>query len=647
MRSFLAPATMLRLILALILCLSLLRTGLADESTDPYRILRKHYEAIGGLDRLQRLVTSHSEGRVRYDGLEGTFKHWDKRPLQYRTEEDYSVISQIEGDSGEFTWFFDTNGQLLVLRDEETLKRREIALRLDRYEHLDPDSPYFDVQYAGTVEIDGRPCHELILTNTINSDVGHFYYDAETMYMVKSIHKQPDMEIHSTYGDYRQVQGLVLSFYQHSRFLPWEKEEETWITRQSLDEPVPQDIFQPPPVKKDYSFLEGGTSATVPFQLMENLMYLPVTVAGDTGYWVLDSGASMSLIDAEYATKLGLDIGGSIKGYGFGDLFELNFVRIPEHQVGSILFGSQKFYVKKDLAARSYEPRINGILGYDFLSRFVVEVDYDRQKVTFHDPQTFRYQGPGVTIDAPLKYRTFSLPVTLDGRYQSLWTVDLGSYHSSIHYPFAEKHGLLDRSGVDIVSQGMAGLTHETNVQFDCLAIGPYRLDNPIVSIPKEKGKGATALGEVGGNLGNSTLRHFHLFLHYPKQQLIIEKGADFNRNFPPDRSGLLIGRSEINQPMVSFLAQDSPAVKAGLVEGDIIVEMAGKAIGPNHPVLPLRELLRGATGSTLEMKVHREDKTLPVTIVLQDMYGGNGQGCATAEKAAVEILAVPGEAAK
>ncbi|EKD34043.1 MAG: hypothetical protein ACD_75C02492G0001, partial [uncultured bacterium] len=521
-KTFATPAALLRSVLPLIVALLIFRPGAAAELTDPYQILHKHYVAIGGLDRLQKLIGSYSEGRVRYDGLEGTFKHWDARPLQYRTEEDYSVISQVEGDNGEFTWFFDTNGQLLILKDEETLKRRQISLRLDRYEHLDPHSPYFSVQFAGiTTANDGKSCYELVLTNTINSDKGHFFYDTETMLMVRSVYKQPDMENHSTYGDYREVDGLLIPFYQHSRFLPWEKEEETWVTHHTFDRPVDKKIFNPPENKKDYEFLNGRTAATVPFRLMENLIYLPVTVKGHTEYWVLDSGASMSLIDHEYAGKLGLNIQGSIKGYGFGELFDLSFVRIPEHQVGPIRFGSQKFYVMQGLTAKSYEPRIYGILGYDFLSRFVVEIDYDRQAVTFHSPESFTYSGSGVIIDAPLKYRTFSLPVTLDGKYNSLWTVDLGSYHSSIHYPFAEKHGLLDRKGVEMVSQGMSGISHETNVRFDCLAIGRFRLDQPLVSIPAEKGKGATALGEVGGNLGNSTLRHFHLFLNYPEQKLI------------------------------------------------------------------------------------------------------------------------------
>ena len=600
------------------------------ELTDPYEIMHNSYEAIGGLDRLKKLTGSYSEGKVRYDSLEGTFKHWDNRPQQYRTEEDYSVISQIEGDNGDFTWFFDTNGQLLIIRDEDTLKRRQIGLLLDRYEHLDPNSPYFSLQFAGTTTFDNRICYEVVLNNTINSDISHFFYDTETMLMLHSIHTQPDMEVHSKYGDYKNVDGLLIPFYQYSRFLPWEKEEETWVSRYTIDEPVDKSLYNPPEIKKDYQFLNGRTAASVPFRLMENLIYLPVTVNGDTQYWVLDSGASMSLIDHDYAQKLGLNIEGNIKGYGFGELFDLSFVKIPEHQVGPILFGSQKFYVSQGLTAKSYEPQIFGILGYDFLSRFVVEIDYDQETVTFHSPDTFRYDGSGVVIDAPLRYRTFSLPVTLDGTLTSLWTLDLGSYHSSIHYPFAEKHGLLEKQGVEIVSQGMAGISLEKNVRFDCLSIDRFQIDQPLISIPEEKGKGATALGEVGGNLGNSTLRHFHLFLNYPEQKLILERGSHYNTAFPPDRSGLLIGRSEENQPMVSFLANESPATRAGLVAGDVIVDMAGQPVGPNHPITPLREMLRGAIGSTVELQVKREDQVLPIAIILEDMYPDSGLKCPT-----------------
>ncbi|MFH0781221.1 MAG: aspartyl protease family protein [Pseudomonadota bacterium] len=597
--------------------------------SDPYQIMQRHYEAIGGLDLLKSIVNSQSAGRVHYDGLQGTFEHWEKRPLQYRTEEDYSVISQIEGDSGDFSWFYDTNGQQLIVRDEETLKRRRISTLLDRYDHLDRKSPNFSMTYAGIAVVKNRPCYEVVLSNTINSDRGHFFFDTQTMFMVRSLYHQPDMVTESLYDDFKSVDGLILPFHQHNTFHPWEKTEEIWTDHYASNQPVAETLFLPPKKEKNFHFQNGDTSETIPFELIENLIYLPVTIGDDTQYWILDSGASMSVMDQEYAEKLGLDIQGSIKGYGFGELFDLSFVKVPVHQVGAITFDNQKMYVSKGLAARSYEPAMVGILGYDFLSRFVVEINYDLQQVTFHTPESFAYKGSGAVIDAPLKYRTFTLPVNIDGKYNSLWSLDLGSYHSSIHYLFAEKNGLLKRAGVEIVSQGMSGLSREMNVQFNCLQIDRFQLLRPLISIPVEKGVGATALGEVGGNLGNSTLRHFHLFLNYPEQKIILEEGKNFNFVYPRDKSGLIIGRAENNQPMVSFISNNSPAAKAGLVAGDIIVEVAGQTVGPSHPIVPLRFILRGPAGSSVPMKVQREERVLEVNISLEDLFPADTDDCA------------------
>jgi len=609
--------------------------GASEEIIDfsnPYHIMEQHYAAVGGLDRLKSLVSSQSEGRVHYDGLQGTYRHWEKRPLQHRTEEDFSIISQIEGDSGNYAWVHDTNGQLLIIRDEDTLKRRRISELLDRYEHLNRQSQYFSLTYGGITIIRNRPCYEVVLRNTINSDRGHFFFDTQTLYMTRSLYHQPDMEIESFYDDYKSVNGFIVPFHQHTTFHPWEKTEETWITGYSHDEIINDNLFLPPPRKKDYRFPAGDVKATIPFHFSENLLYLPVTIGGDTQYWVLDSGASMSVIDHDYAEKLGLKVEGTIKGYGFGALFDLGFVKIPEYQVGEIQFDSQKVYVSKDLTARSYEPVMAGILGYDFLSRFVVELDYDKEQVTFHSPESFVYTGNGAVVDAPLKYRTFSLPVTLDGKYTSLWSFDLGSYHSSIHYPFAEKHGLLERKGVEIVSQGMSGLSREVNIQFNCLQLDRFQLHLPLIAMPVEKGVGATALGEVGGNLGNSTFRHFHLFLNYPEQKIILEQGKNFNTAFPLDKSGLVLGRGENNEPMISFISSNSPGDKAGLLAGDILVEVDGKAVEANAPIIPLRQILRGPAGSSLLIRVQREGQPVSVNLTLEDLYPVDDTPCQEAK---------------
>ena len=163
--------------LAIVMLFLLPGPAASVEYSEPYSILKSYYKAIGGLEKLDEIQTSYSEGETRLDGLKGTFKHWEKRPIKYRTEENYTAISQMEGDTGKIPWFLDTNGQLLIHKDEETLKRREISKRLDRYEHLIPDSPYFSLSLSGVSDILDRQCYEIILSNTINRDITHFFID--------------------------------------------------------------------------------------------------------------------------------------------------------------------------------------------------------------------------------------------------------------------------------------------------------------------------------------------------------------------------------------------------------------------------------------------------------------------------------------
>ena len=328
----------------------------------------------------------------------------------------------------------------------------------------------------------------------------------------------------------------------------------------------------------------------------------------------------MSVIDADYAEQLGLKAQGGIRGHGFGEQFALSFVEVSGYRVGEVSFASQKIYVSQGLTARSYEPEVAGILGYDFLSRFVVEIDYAAQSIRLHDPDGFSYSGDGQVIAAPLKYRTFQLPVSI-ADVAGQWSLDLGSHRSSLLYPFAEQHDLLNRPGVETVSQGLAGLAFERVAMFNELKIGKFRLQDMLLSIPAEKGAGAAALGEISGYLGNTTLRHFKLILDYPRQQVILEPGRDFARRFARDGSGMLIGLSEQDQPMISFVANQTPAEAAGFTPGDLIEQVNGQPVAEFGGVVPLRKLLRQQPGTRHRFIVRRGEARLALAIELQDLH--------------------------
>ena len=82
-------------------------------------------------------------------------------------------------------------------------------------------------------------------------------------------------------------------------------------------------------------------------------------------------------------------------------------------------------------------------------------------------------------------------------------------------------------------------------------------------------------------------------------------------RNLSVDYGALLL-RSDSGLPAV---LQGSPAQKAGLLEGDIILEFGGERISTQNPLSEF--ILKHRVGESVKLKVLRQDKEVTVEIVL------------------------------
>ncbi len=584
-------------------------------------IFLKHYEALGGLEKLKAEKTAYTEGETEYDGLKGTFRQWEKQPIQYRLEEDYSVIRQTFGDNGRFSWMVDTNGKIQIQRDDETLKRRRIKILLENFDHIAPDTRNFTLTYEGKRVVEGVDCLVVKVVNSINDDISWNYFNAKNFLLVKTVLKQPDIELHTRYSDIRTINGVKHPFREETDIHPRDKKEIIQLNQYLVNIDVAPSRFEPPEKDAmDFRFLERDKAENIPFQMVENNLYLGVTLECETRLWLLDSGASMSVVDADYAATLGLADEGSIKGFGFGENFELSFATLPAYRIPGIQFNPQKVYMFKGLSDRFEIPGVVGILGYDFLSRFFVRIDYAGRVISFYHPDKFTYTGPGPVMDAPLKNRTFTVPMTVDGKYAGKWSLDLGAFNISFHYPFAEKNQFFSRPGVDRVSAGMGGHHRERILQFDHLTFGGYTIPHPLISFPLTK-QGSSSGGELTGNIGNALFRHFVLYLDYKHQQVMVEKGGDFNRRFPRDNSGLLIGQGENGLPEIVFVAPGTPGETAGFHGGDFIQAVNGISMAYFPRILTIRELLRETPGTTYTVTVLRNGNTETLRLTLKDLF--------------------------
>lgn len=610
-------------VLSLVLCIGLVG---GQSVNDPYQILAKHCAAVGGLEVLKAQKTIYKQGTVSIEpaGLKGTFKQWGERPLKMRQEVDLTVVTSIFGDNGDHVWSVDPNGKLQVRRDERTMQDREIRKLMNEYKHVEPDSPYFTLLYKGIEKIDTEDCYVVEITNTINDDTLLHYYSTTSFYLLRAVSIEPAMEQHTSYSDFRVVEGMVLPFRESVEMLPTHEKQVFEHTEYQFNVAIEPLLFEPPKTDvEDFQFVTGESAEDVPFSFIENHVYLRVTINGKERLWVLDSGAGASVIDSSYAVELGLELEGPVKAIGASGPVDIYFVTVPSYTMGGIRFDEQKVMAMnmRNLFQRVLGLDVVGILGYDFLSRFITKIDYANEKISFYHPEKFEYKGNGKVIDSPLENNMFSLPITVDGTYSGKWILDIGASGEDFHYPYARNHNLLDLKGIDVMAAGAAAEFMLRISQFKTISLDGFTIKNPLIGVPRTEGQGALSHRGVVGNLGNAFLRHFVLYLDYKNQRVMLEKGTNYDKEFPKPSSGLQLVYTADHNIVVHFVAPNTPADVAGFKRGDMIKAINGIDVQHYDGIIAIRKLLREKIGTTYTFEMVREKHHIEKKLTLQNLF--------------------------
>jgi len=627
------PINLIQTILRLILMCTLALFGLigpvdgGETMGNPYQILKRHYETIGGLDKLKAQETTYKEGKIIIEGagLHGTFKQWTEKPLRMRQEVDLAVVKNIAGDNGEFSWNIDHNGKLQIQKDENTIKEREVKKLMELYNHLDPNSPHFTLILEGIEKVNNVDCYVVKIANKINTNIQLDYFNTSNFHLVKTVLIKPDMEQHTVYSDFRAVDGVILPFRETVEILPTGEKQVFEYAKYEFNIEFDPALFEPPYEDvEDFQFVDGESAENVPCEFIENHIYLPVNINGREQIWVLDCGASVTVIDSSYAVELGLELEGPIKGQGASGIVNFYFVTLPSYTMRGIRFKEQKVVAMhmRNLFQRFLGLDVVGILGYDFLSRFITKIDYANEKLSFYHPEKFEYHGNGEVIESPLDNdHMFSLPITVDKTYSGKWRLDIGASGLDFHYPYARDHNLLGLEGIDAIAAGAAGEYKVRFSQFKTIELDGFTIENPLIGVPHQEGKGSFAEKSLVGNVGNSFLRHFVLYLDYENQNVVVEKGDNYNHEFPRRKSGLQLWYNTDSDIEVFFVSPNTPADEADFKQGDIIKAINGIDVDYFDGIISIRKLLSEKGGVTYTFDVLRNNELMEMQLTLRELF--------------------------
>jgi len=315
-------------------------------------------------------------------------------------------------------------------------------------------------------------------------------------------------------------------------------------------------------------------------------LFLQARVNNSTPMWFyLDSGAnSPFVISANKAKELGLKLLGHVSREGGAgpNPYEASQTNGLTMALGHKTFVDQSAEViSLGLVEEQLGRSVDGLVGLDLFLNYVVEIDYEDQKLRLYDPQSFVYSGAGENIPLTLHDGHFFIPATIEtperGELAGQFLVDTGGCMMTaiLTTPFAQKNSLPVPSQKTILDRSIAGLGGETRLlvgRATHFKIGDSVFSSPLIYISQDR-DGALASPEYDGVIGTEILRRFRVIFDYARRRLILERNSHFKEPLEYDMSGMSLRAygDDFRVFKIHQVLEDSPAGKAGLLVGDTL----------------------------------------------------------------------------
>lgn len=281
-------------------------------------------------------------------------------------------------------------------------------------------------------------------------------------------------------------------------------------------------------------FASGNSTLNIPLEIDNNLILMQVRVNGSKPLkFIFDTGASYTAIDSKQVAELGLKTEGRDTGSATGGPIQISYVK----GVSLSVSGAE---VTNQLIASVLFPTVpgfefDGVLGYDFIKQFVVEIDYLKRIMNLYDPRTYTYNGKGGTIPLSLAGRTplAHTKIILEGRAPvgAELLVDTGGDGTFIISPrIVKKHALVSAMPkvVQDRGRGLGGEQSRLLGRVKAVRLGRFVFTNPPVALVLGS-VGGSASEEYDGIVGGEIFRRFKVILDYSRKQMILEPNRNFN----------------------------------------------------------------------------------------------------------------------
>lgn len=414
--------------------------------------------------------------------------------------------------------------------------------------------------------------------------------------------------------------------------------------------------------------LSKEKSSKIRFQLINNIIIIPVELNGIELSFVLDTGVSRPILfNIVNMDSLQMRNTETIFLRGLGSEGNIEAVKSKGNiiRVGDAVAVNRDVFVVFDPTI-NFTPRlgvnVHGIIGYDLFKDFVIEINYTSKFIRLHHPSFFKPKTSSKWKTIPIElYKnkpylnanvtlgTNSIPVKLlidSGGSDALWLFE----DENITAPETMFFN-------DFLGKGLSGAVYGKRSKVKSFGLNKFELDGVNVAFPDSASITiARNFKERNGSIAGNVLKRFNMFIDYKHKNIQLKKNRLFKQRFNYNNSGIVLEQNGLrvvkeqkkpnfNTPSpgvnndlntIDFLIrykyslkpaytivklrETSNAKAAGLQIDDVIITVNGK---PTHSMelQQVNQYLFDKEGSVIRLGVDRDGKKLFFQFKLDDVF--------------------------
>jgi hypothetical protein len=360
------------------------------------------------------------------------------------------------------------------------------------------------------------------------------YADKQTHLISRTEYQGFDAEqgiqasIANDFLDYRPLLGSQEPF-KIIEYTNGEKTTEATQDSTDVDRTIDDSYFAMPEEQR-IARLEAGP-VELPFEYAYNQILVKSRLnGGEEVSFILDSGASQSLLDEKVAKTMGPLHDANYNVTTGGGTMPMNYMIAKTMQLGDLVLNDLAFGVTNGSAfAQMHGSRPAGLLGANVLKRFLLTIDYPERKIILSDPKEVKIPPHAAVIATQPALGNLGNIVQgkLDGTLNLPLLVDTGAAFNNISsdlvkplvpeplLPVSKILGL-DGEQIDVAA-----------VRFKSITLGDLVVEKPVFSVaarPKGSHGGGIITSPKMAILGNPLFSKYRLTIDYRHNRLFLER---------------------------------------------------------------------------------------------------------------------------